>query len=109
MAFGIPVFGITALLWGMLASEILLSAMHLISLRRNVDFSWNAWSMIVKPAAILLLSCGLLAAVLSLPAAAIFGQLHPFLAAAVKIGFLAVCYGGFLLLFHKKEGAENLE
>ena len=109
VAFGIPVFGITALLWGMLASEILLSAMHLISLRRNVDFSWNAWSMIVKPAAILLLSCGLLAAVLSLPAAAIFGQLHPFLAAAVKIGFLAVCYGGFLLLFHKKGGAESLE
>ena len=95
--FGIPRFGIAALLWGMLASEIFLSLAHLDALRRRSPFLWDAWSMIVKPSAVLILSFGILNALLSLPAASLLDSLPPFFAAAVKIGIAAACYGGLLL------------
>ena len=95
--FGIPRFGIAALLWGMLASEIFLSLAHLAALRRRSSFLWDAWSMIVKPSAVLILSFGILNALLSLPAASLLDSLPPFFAAAVKIGIAAACYGGLLL------------
>ena len=95
--FGIPRFGIAALLWGMLASEIFLSLAHLAALRRRSSFLWDAWSMIVKPSAVLILSFGILNALLSLPAASLLDFLPPFFAAAVKIGIAAACYGGLLL------------
>ena len=95
--FGIPRFGIAALLWGMLASEIFLSLAHLDALRRRSPFLWDAWSMIVKPSAFLILSFGILNALLSLPAASLLDFLPPFFAAAVKIGIAAACYGGLLL------------
>ncbi len=100
--FGIPRLGIRALLWGMLASEILLSFLHLLSLREKAPFHWNAWSMIVKPAALLFLSRGVLFAVLSLPGADMIFLLPPFISAAVRIFLLALCYGGLLLLFHRQ-------
>ena len=105
--FGIPRFGIAALLWGMLASEIFLAFIHLISLSGSASFQWNAWSMIAKPAALMVLSFGILNAILSIPAAAALGRLHPFAGTAVKIGITALCYGGFLLLFHRPSGRKK--
>ena len=102
--FGIPRFGISALLWGMLASEIFLAFIHLVSLSRKADFCWNAWSMIAKPAVLLILSLGILNALLSMPAAILLERLHPFFQTAVKIGITSVCYGGLLLLFHRRTG-----
>ncbi len=107
VCFGIPGLGITALLWGMLASEILLSFLHLFSLRGSVPFQWDAWSMIVKPAILLFLSQGILSAVLSLPAAEVFSILHPFVSAAFKIFLLSLFYGGLLLLFHRNRASSG--
>ena len=47
--FGIPRAGIRACLWGMLAGELVLSLLHLYSLRRLVRYAPNAWAVIVKP------------------------------------------------------------
>ena len=105
--FGIPRFGIAALLWGMLASEIFLAFIHLISLSGSASFQWNAWSMIAKPAALMVLAFGILNAILSIPAAAALDRLHPFVGTAVKIGITALCYGGFLLLFHRPSGRKK--
>lgn len=104
VCFGIPRMGITALLWGMLASEILLSALHLFSLNRWTSFRWDAGSMILKPAAMLLLAQGMLLALQALPGAEAFSLLHPFIKTSVRILFLALCYGGLLLLFHRRGG-----
>lgn len=41
--FGIPRAGIRACLWGMLAGELVLSLLHLYSLRRLVRYAPNAW------------------------------------------------------------------
>ena len=60
--------------------------------------------MIAKPAVLLILSLGILNALLSLPAAILLERLHPFFQTAVKIGITSVCYGGLLLLFHRRTG-----
>lgn len=95
---GIPRFGITAYLCGMLASELLLALLHLWSLSRLAPFTWNAWDMIVKPSALLLLSIGIFYFTDGLYPFA--GVLPLFVETAIQILFLCFCYGGFLLLFH---------
>lgn len=95
---GIPHFGITAYLWGMLASECLLAFLHLISLKRLAPFSWNATEMIVKPAAFLIISIGIYYAVFSLWDG--FDGLGLFVSTALHIGVLSLCYGGLLAVFH---------
>lgn len=94
---GIPRFGITAYLWGMLVSELLLALLHLFSLKKLVSFSWNAWQMILKPTILLLMSIGIYyAAAPFLP----FGQMHVFLKTSLEILLVSGLYGSFLLLFH---------
>ncbi len=46
--FGIPRLGIFAYLVGALASELLLAFMHVLTLKKMVEFVWNAWDMIAK-------------------------------------------------------------
>lgn len=96
--FGIPQYGIIAYLWGILTSELVLSLLHLISLRMAISFPWNAWEMIVKPVIVLLIAIGIYYAFFNfcIPALAIpiFAEL------LVRIGFLSCCYGGILLLIH---------
>lgn len=96
--FAIPRFGIEGYLWGMLSSELALALMNLVALRRRVYFSWNVWSMVAKPALILVLSVGVyyFAAPISRPA----GQLPLFIETGLQIGFVCLCYGGLLLVFH---------
>lgn len=96
--FGIPRFGIWAYLCGMLASELLLALMHLWSLRRLVPFTWNAWEMIAKPAALLLISIGV--HYFSIGIYRPDFKLPLFLETAVQICWLSFCYGGLLLVFH---------
>ena len=96
---GIPRFGITAYLWGMLASELFLTALHLGALRRRIPFSWDPWNMILKPAALLVISVGLVRFLLGKPA--FLPLLSPFFSAAFQIALLTLCYGGLLLLFHR--------
>lgn len=98
--FGIPRFGIIAYLWGMLASELLLACMHLYSLRKLLPFNWDVRNMIVKPTCILMISIGIYyAAGTFMPGT---GTSASFLMTAVHILLISFCYGGLLLLFHKK-------
>lgn len=99
--FGIPRFGILAYLWGMLIAEVLLSLMHIWSLKQVTPFSWNAWDMIVRPALILVISIGILRffqSVTAIPFAAC--NLPEFITASIQICFFSLCYGGMLLFAH---------
>ena len=94
--FGIPHFGIHACLWGMLVSEILLVLLHSFALRRLIDFSLNAWDILVKPAFCLMVALGIQRLLPeSLP---ITSFLPAFGWTIVRIGFVSVCYGLVLLL-----------
>ena len=95
---GIPHFGIMAYLWGMLISELTLALMHLWSLKQLVDFTWNAWEMIVKPAALLMVAVGIHYFLSGIHPS--FGGLPPFIDTAIRISFFVFCYGGLLLVFH---------
>lgn len=98
--WGIPVFGIRACLWGMLAGELLLALLHLNSLSRLIPFSRNVWGIIVKPAFCLAASLGifrLFPETLPLPAGS-----PPILMTFVKIFLVCTCYLLLLLLFHRR-------
>jgi len=96
--FGIPRLGITAYLWGMLASELLLAFLHLLSLRKIVPFRWDTWDIIVKPSLFLTISIGIYYAVFSIWDG--FDVLPLFPSTALHIGVLSLCYAGLLLLSH---------
>ena len=97
---GIPRFGIRAWLCGLLFSEILLAVLHLISLKRLVDFSWEPWETILKPALALLLSVGIL--FFLSPVWAGFSKLPLFLSTALQAGILSLLYGALLLVLKKR-------
>ena len=97
--FAVPDWGIRGVLWGMLASELILALMSFHSVKKWVPFSWNTGSMILKPTAILLLTTGIHLT---------FSHLFPlsfissfFLETAIRILFFCLFYCGFLLLFHR--------
>ncbi len=95
---GIPSMGIMAYLWGMLASELLLALLHLLSLKRLASFTWNTWDIIVKPALLLIISMGIYYALFSVWDG--FDKLPLFVSTALHIGVLCLCYGGLLAVFH---------
>ena len=85
--FGIPRAGIRACLWGMLAGELVLSLLHLYSLRRLVRYAPNAWAVIVKPSFCLASALGIFSLFpdpLPLP-----GSLPPFFGTVLQIGWSA--------------------
>ncbi len=98
---GIPHFGIRAYLWGMLVSEVLLSFLHLNSLKKAAPFTWDIWKMAVRPVVSLILSIGILR-FLNQPLAQMAGALRlpAFLNAAFQTALLALCYGGILTVSH---------
>lgn len=106
--FGIPKFGILAYLVGALVSELLLATMHVFTLRRKVDFVWNAWDMIVKPAALMVLAIGIYFAAFAV--ADPFNGLPLFIKTAIHIAILSCFYLVLLLGAHilKKEKTENI-
>lgn len=98
--FGIPRAGIRACLWGMLAGELVLSLLHLYSLRRLVRYVPNAWEVIVKPSFCLASALGIFSLFpdpLPIP-----GSLPPFFMTAIQIGLVCAAYLLLLLLFHKR-------
>ena len=95
---GIPSLGIMAYLWGMLASELLLALLHLLSLKRIVTFTWNTWDIILKPSFFLIISIGIYYALFSIWDG--FDTLPLFLSTSLHIGVLSLCYGGLLLVSH---------
>lgn len=98
--FGIPRLGIIAYLWGMLLSELLLALMHLYSLKKLVPFSWDVWNMMVKPACCLMIAIGIYFTLSNFMTGDFAGS--SFLLTAVHILLISLCYGGLLLLLHKK-------
>lgn len=96
--FGIPRYGILAYLVGMLASELLLAMMHVLTLRKKVDFIWNAWDMIAKPAALMILAIGIYFALFSV--ADPFQGMSLFIKTAFHIAILSIFYLVLLLVSH---------
>jgi len=105
VVFGIPRFGIRAYLWGMLAAEILLACLHLLSLRRLVSFSWNVWDIIIKPVLFLIISIGIYYAVFSWWDG--LDSLPLFVATALHIGVMSLCYLLLLLVTHLGHKADT--
>lgn len=103
--FGIPKFGILAYLVGMLASELLLALLHVTSLRKRVDFIWNAWDMIMKPAALMILAIGIYFAAMSV--ADPFAGMSLFLKTAIHIAGLSGVYLVLLLGAHVLKGEKD--
>jgi len=100
--FGIPKYGILAYLVGMLASELLLAMMHVLALRKKVDFIWSAWDMIAKPAALMLLAIGIYFALFSV--ADPFQGMSLFIKTAFHITVLSIFYLVLLLGAHIMKG-----
>lgn len=100
--FGIPRFGIFAYLAGTLASELLLATMHVLTLRKKVDFVWNAWDMIVKPAALMVMAIGIYFAAFSV--ADPFRKMPLFIKTAFHITVLSIFYLMLLLGAHVMKG-----
>jgi stage V sporulation protein B len=103
--FGIPRYGILAYLVGMLASELLLAMMHVLSLRKKVDFIWNAWDMIAKPAVLMVLAIGIYFAVFSV--ADPFQGMSLFIKTAFHIIILSIFYLVLLLGAHVSKGEKS--
>ena len=104
---GIPRFGILAYLVGALVSEILLALMHVLTLKKKMDFVWNAWDMIVKPSALMILAIGIYYAAISFTDP--FDGLPLFLKTVLHIMALCIFYLGLLLGAHvmKKDETET--
>ena len=96
--FGIPRFGIHGCLWGMLASELFLSAMHLYTLKGLVSFSIQPWDMILKPTLYLLISVGICR--YALPSVSWFHRFPAFFTVLIQIFLLPSCYICLLALSH---------
>ncbi len=96
--FGIPQFGIQACLWGMLTSELFLSAMHLYTLKGLVSFSIQPWDMILKPTLYLLISMGI--CLYALPSLSWFRAFPATPAVLAQICLLPSCYVCLLALSH---------
>ncbi|MDO4325205.1 MAG: polysaccharide biosynthesis protein [bacterium] len=59
VVFGIPKFGIIAYLWGNLAAQLFLTALHIWALRREIPFSFHAAENLLKPMLCILVAVGI--------------------------------------------------
>ena len=104
VVFGIPRFGIYAYLWGMLASELLLSLLHILALKKTIPFSPNAWEVIVKPVFCLAVALGIFRL---FPATFAFSNTVPqFITTAARILIVCAGYCLMLMLFHRGKQQE---
>ena len=107
MLFGIPRFGILAYLVGTLVSELLLALMHVLTLKKKVEFTWNAWDMIAKPAILMFLAIGFYYAAFSV--ADPFKELPLFVKTLFHIGILSIFYLCLLLGAHMMKNTSDKE
>ncbi len=57
--FLIPIFGIQGFLWGFLISQLLLVCLHFRSIKKELSFELDSFSLLLKPALAILLSYGI--------------------------------------------------
>lgn len=102
VVFLIPRYGIHAYLAGLLVSELILAALHISALKKQVPVCLNAGTMIVKPVLCLGVCIGILKA--ASPVWTRFGSWpgSSFLTIAAQAAVLCCLYGGALLLLHRK-------
>ena len=98
--WGIPRYGIQALLWGMLAGELLLAFLHLRSLSRALSFSPDVWESVVKP--VFCLAVSLWTGRLFPERLPLLPEGSAFFQTAGHIGIICISYGLLLLFFHRK-------
>lgn len=48
--FGVPQVGIVGYLWGLLLSEVLVTFLHSLYIKKEIDFKFNPFTNIIKPA-----------------------------------------------------------
>lgn len=99
--FGIPRLGIFAYLTGMLASQILLAIMHVLTLQKKVDFIWNPWDMIVKPTVLMVVAIGIYFAMTAM--ADPFHGMPLFIKTALHIAIISIVYLVLLLGSHLRK------
>lgn len=102
---GIPVLGMKAYLWGILASEMFLAFWHLITLHHFAPFTWDGIQMLGKPIILLFAAVWTNQALWNyvwpfLPRILAPGAPWAFFGTALKIITLSSLYGLFLLLCH---------
>lgn len=101
VVFGIPRFGISAYLYGTLASELLITALHVRCFCKDFSLAFQAGYTLIRPMAACALCSILLRFIIQKTAGAIFG--FPFLTLAVHCGIFAAVY--LLLLFLTKDSS----
>ncbi len=94
--FCIPRYGIMAYLWGTLVSQMAITLLHFISVRKKVSLNFNALRIIVWPTIILLIS---LLIIKTFTAPLIRLDMPPLLLLAIKCGGTGVFYLMFLSAF----------
>lgn len=103
VVFLIPRYGIHAYLAGLLVSELILAALHIRALKKQVPVCLNAGTMILKPVLCLGVCIGILKAMT--PLWTRFGApgQNSFFLIAVQTVILCGLYAGALLLLHRKQ------
>lgn len=110
--FGIPVLGMKAYLWGILASEIFLAFWHLATLHQYAPFTWDGARMLGKPVILLILSIWANQALWNmllplLPSLLSPGGAYSFFGIVLKVLSLAGLYGGSLMICHFTERSQD--
>lgn len=101
--FGIPAFGISAFLWGLLASEICLVLLHLTALHCLVPYRWNIYSYVIIPVGFLLISIGIgLAAHFAFSQLTFAKKIPPIICLGGKIICSTCCYLFFSIQHYRK-------
>ncbi|MCI9068819.1 MAG: polysaccharide biosynthesis protein, partial [Lachnospiraceae bacterium] len=96
----IPRMGIRAYLYGLLASELILTFLHLFFLRKKIELPFSPVYELLRPAASALLSMGISRAWESLP---LHDGLPAFLDLAVSGILFAVCFLFFLFVTRREK------
>lgn len=102
-AFGIPVFGIHACLWGILLSEIVRVLLHYYSLYRLTGFYPDTVELLLKPAVSLLVSLNIGSCIPVRPLCASDPFWLSVLPLLLQAGFVTVLYILFLSLWKRRK------
>lgn len=92
--FGIPRMGITGYLWGILISQLVITVLNVRFVHKKVPFTFPAFEWILKPAAALLVSCGL--GLFCFQLLTDQGTLPSLAVLTLSLTFCGICYFVFL-------------
>ncbi|GHU63743.1 hypothetical protein FACS189418_7650 [Clostridia bacterium] len=100
IVFGTPKIGILACLWGMLASELLLTFLHIHTLRKHTQISFSALKSLLIPSLFLILSTMLYREIFSFAKQLL--SLPPALWLTLGCASLCLSYLSLFWIFRKK-------